>query len=78
MTRGGGRGEVDRGVYYETSSYGTRAVDAMVRAVGIDALVLGSDRPYAEPIRPELGADEAALHAIRNVNARRLLGIPRR
>lgn len=73
--RGGGRGEVDLGVFYETSSYGTRAVDALVRAVGIDALVLGSDRPYAEPLRPELGAD-AALHAIRTVNAQRLLGIP--
>ncbi|MGW7562474.1 amidohydrolase [Streptomyces sp. NPDC054757] len=47
--RGGGRGAVDRDVFYETSSYGTRAVDSLVRVVGIDGVVNGSDRPYARP-----------------------------
>ncbi|WP_432187376.1 amidohydrolase [Streptomyces sp. Tue6028] len=71
-TRGGGRGEVDFGVFYETSSYGTRAVDALVRAVGIDVIVNGSDRPYAAPVVPDLGAD-AARHALRTTNPLRLL-----
>ncbi|MFD7666533.1 amidohydrolase [Streptomyces sp. NPDC059788] len=70
--RGGDRGRVDPDVYYETSSYGTRAVDAVVRAVGIDAVVSGSDRPYAAPDLPDLGA--AAVHALRTANPARLLG----
>ena len=69
--RAGGRGTVDGGVFLEVSSYGTRAVDATIRVLGIDALVNGSDRPYADPVRLDLG--EAALHAIRSANARRLL-----
>ncbi|MGW3630481.1 amidohydrolase [Streptomyces sp. NPDC005122] len=70
--RGGGRGEIDFDVFYETSSYGTRAVDALVRAVGIDVVVSGSDRPYATPVVPDLGAD-AAVHALRTANPDRLL-----
>ncbi|MCD9874697.1 amidohydrolase [Streptomyces guryensis] len=70
--RGGGRGEIDFDVFYETSSYGTRAVDVLVRAVGIDVLVSGSDRPYAQPVVPDLGAD-AAVHALRTTNPARLL-----
>jgi hypothetical protein len=65
------RGVVDPDVFLDVSSYGTRAVDATVRVVGIDALVNGSDRPYAEPVSLELGP--AALHAIRSANAMRLL-----
>ncbi|MFE6488133.1 amidohydrolase [Streptomyces sp. NPDC057757] len=71
-TRGGGRGEIDFDAFYETSSYGTRAVDALVRAVGIDVVVSGSDRPYAPLTIPDLGAD-AAVHALRTVNPARLL-----
>ncbi|MGW2629998.1 amidohydrolase [Streptomyces chattanoogensis] len=75
VARGGGRdrGRVDHNAFYETSSYGTRAVDALVRAVGIDVLVSGSDRPCAEPVIPDLGA-AAAVHALRTVNPARLLG----
>ena len=70
-SRAGDRGVVDRDVFLDVSSYGTRAVDATVRVLGIDALVNGSDRPYAEPVSLELGP--AALHAIRSANAMRLL-----
>ncbi|MFE1773707.1 amidohydrolase [Streptomyces sp. NPDC059008] len=75
VARSGGRdrGRVDHDAFYETSSYGTRAVDALVRAVGIDVVVSGSDRPYAEPALPDLGAD-AAVHALRTANPARLLG----
>ena len=62
----------DENVFYDTSSYGPRAIDAMVRAVGIDQLVYGSDRPLAEPLRCPLG--EAARHATLVVNPARLLG----
>ena len=69
--RAGDRGVVDPDVFLDVSSYGTRAVDATVRVVGIDALVNGSDRPYAEPVSLDLSP--AALHAIRSANAMRLL-----
>ncbi|MGH3377627.1 MAG: amidohydrolase family protein [Actinoallomurus sp.] len=70
--RGGGRGEVDRDAFLETSSYGPRAIDATIRALGIDTIVCGSDRPYAPP-PGELGLGEAASHAIRVTNPGRLL-----
>jgi 6-methylsalicylate decarboxylase len=54
--RGGRLGPIDRLVFYETSSYGMRAMDALLRVVGVDALVHGSDRPYAVPTDPGLGA----------------------
>lgn len=36
-------------VYYDTSSYGPGAVEAMARRVGPNQLVYGSDRPVIEP-----------------------------
>jgi Amidohydrolase len=69
--RAGDRGVVDQDVFLDVSSYGTRAVDETVRVLGVDALVNGSDRPYADPASLELGP--AALHAIRSANAMRLL-----
>ena len=69
--RTGDRSVVDQDVFLDVSSYGTRAVDATVRVLGIDALVNGSDRPYADPVALELGP--AALHAIRSANPMRLL-----
>lgn len=69
--RAGERSVVDDEVFLEVSSYGTRAVDAIVRVLGIDVLVNGSDRPYAEPVTPDLGP--AALFALRSANPLRLL-----
>ena len=66
------RGIIDPGMFVETSSYGHRAVDAVLRVLGVDALVLGSDRPYAEPL-PEAGLGAAVHHAIRVANPARLL-----
>ena len=66
------RGIIDPGMFVETSSYGHRAVDAVLRVLGVDALVLGSDRPYAEPL-PTAGLGAAVHHAIRVANPARLL-----
>lgn len=72
VVRGGGRGEVDPLAFVETSSYGPRAVDATMRAIGIDTIVYGSDAPYAPAIGDfRLGA--AAEHAIRVANPRHLV-----
>jgi hypothetical protein len=55
------RGLVDPRMFVETSSYGRRAVDSILRVLGVDMLVFGSDRPYAQPnLDPALG--EAAFH----------------
>lgn len=63
---------VDRGAFVETSSYGRQGVDALIRALGIDVVVLGSDRPYATPFTsPDLGA--AARRAIEVTNPTRLM-----
>jgi hypothetical protein len=71
LARAGERTVVDDRVFLEFSSYGTRAIDATIRVLGIDVLVNGSDRPYADPPRLELGP--AARHALLSANARRLL-----
>jgi 6-methylsalicylate decarboxylase len=69
--RTGDRNIVDEDVFLDISSYGNRAVDATIRVLGIDALVNGSDRPYADPVNLDLGA--AAAHALRTANPLRLL-----
>ncbi|WP_432543176.1 amidohydrolase family protein [Kineococcus sp. SYSU DK002] len=73
--RGGALGRLDPGVHYETSSYGPRAIDAVVRVVGVDPLVLGTDRPYAEAFEatglPGFGA--AFAHALTVANPTHLL-----
>jgi hypothetical protein len=74
--RGGGgplaRSTADPYTFAETSSYGGRAVDPVIRVLGVDMLVFGSDRPYARP-HPDHGLGDAARHALRVTNPARLL-----
>ncbi len=70
-SRAGLRTVIDEDAFLEISSYGTRAIDATVRVLGIDVLVNGSDRPYAGPLPPDLG--DAASRALRSTNPLRLL-----
>lgn len=65
------RGRVDPLAFVETSSYGPRAVDAVVRVLGVDVVVHGSDRPYAVP--PATGLGAAADAVVRRANPLRLL-----
>jgi hypothetical protein len=69
--RGGGRGVIDPDAFVETSSYGTRAIDATLRVLGVDVIVHGSDRPYAQPPTPALG--DSAAYAMLTTNPLRLL-----
>jgi len=72
--RGDGDSRPDPLVFVETSSYGPRAVESVVRALGVDAVIQGSDRPYAEPPQhPGHGLGGAAAYAFRIANPRRLL-----
>jgi len=71
VARGGRFGQVDPLVWFDVSSYGTRGIDAMLRVVGVDVLVHGSDRPYAGPSDSGLG--EAVRFAVRTRNPSRFL-----
>ena len=72
--RGGGRLVIDRDVFVDTSSYGRQGIDALIRALGIDVVVLGSDRPYTTRADLEaLGHGAAARRAICISNPNRLL-----
>ena len=70
--RGGPAAAVhDELAWFDVSSYGPHAVDAMLRVVGVDRLVLGSDRPIADP--PALAPlGPAVHHAMSKVNPARL------
>ncbi len=76
QARGGPSDAVhDARTAFDTSSYGPRAVDAMLRAVGVDRLLYGSDRPVAAP--QDLAAlGPAAEHAIAVANPQRLIPEP--
>jgi 6-methylsalicylate decarboxylase len=67
----GGDAVSDPDVFLDVSSYGARAVDAVLREVGVDRLVHGSDRPVGT--RSELPLGDAVLGALRNTNPARLL-----
>jgi len=57
---------------FDTSSYGPKAIDAMLRVVGVDRLLYGSDRPVIAPVGvAALGA--AAEHAITTTNPERFV-----
>jgi hypothetical protein len=72
--RGGPTGTLaDERLFYDTSSYGLRAIDALVRCVGVDQLVHGSDRPVVEAASPSL-LGPAAREALVGANVARLLG----
>ncbi|MGI9099947.1 MAG: amidohydrolase family protein [Solirubrobacteraceae bacterium] len=62
-------------IFYDTSSYGVRTIDALVRCVGIDQLVHGSDRPVVDAPSPSL-LGPAAREAMVGANVARLLGEP--
>ncbi|MEA2467300.1 MAG: 6-methylsalicylate decarboxylase [Thermoleophilaceae bacterium] len=63
---------IDQNVFFDTSSYGPQAIDALVRVQGVDQVVYGSDRPVVEPRTWTLG--EAAHYATLVANPARLLG----
>jgi aminocarboxymuconate-semialdehyde decarboxylase len=78
--RGGGPLRLDDCTFVDTSSYGPRGVDALIRVLGIDAIVFGTDRPYVRPAEPSHAArglpdlfGEAAQRAMHVTNPRRLL-----
>ena len=68
-SRGRHCGPADPLAFYDTSSYGPRAIAAMAAAVGEDALVFGSDRPVVAPSMPP------AHHASRAANPARLFSL---
>src|SRR5437763_999645 len=62
----------DPRIFYETSSYGPRMIDAMLRVVGVDQLLYGSDRPVVEPVA-SLEMGPATWDALVRANPARVL-----
>jgi 6-methylsalicylate decarboxylase len=69
----GGPAISDPDVFLDVSSYGPRTVDAVLREVGVDRLVEGSDRPVVAVTELPLG--DAVRTALRERNPARLLSI---
>ena len=74
-TRSGQRFVLDPATFVETSSYSRQGVDGLVRVLGVDGIVIGSDRPYGLPYETDMG--DAAHNAFRSTNPLRLLEGPR-
>jgi 6-methylsalicylate decarboxylase len=71
-TRGGPAVDLrDPRVFYDTSSYGPAAVEAIARRVGPEQLVYGSDRPVLEPLPTgrELALQESAAALLARMRA---------
>jgi predicted TIM-barrel fold metal-dependent hydrolase len=64
----------DELTFFDVSSYGPHTVDAMLRVVGVDRLVYGSDTPVIEPVSLEPLGDSVA-HALTGANPARLLSL---
>ena len=73
LVRRGGAPPAMPDLFLDTSSYGPRAIDAIIRELGVDSLVHGSDRPVIGPAPPDLG--EAVRAAMLSRNPARLLGL---
>jgi 6-methylsalicylate decarboxylase len=73
LVRRGGAGLALPQVFLDTSSYGPRAIDAVIRELGVDSLVYGSDQPVIGPAPPDLG--EAVGVAMLSRNPGRMLGL---
>jgi hypothetical protein len=67
----GGAAVSDPDVFLDVSSYGGRTVDAVLREVGVDRLVHGSDRPVV--LATDLPLGDAVRTALRERNPARLL-----
>jgi len=71
LARGGRPLVVDQHTFIDTSSYSRQGVDSLIRALGVDPIVIGSDRPYGTAFQTDQG--DAAATAFRYTNPLRLL-----
>ncbi len=71
LARGGRPLVVDQHTFVDTSSYSRQGVDSLIRALGVDPIVIGSDRPYGRPFVTDQG--DALDQAFRHTNPLRLL-----
>lgn len=63
VSRGGPAVGSDPNFFYDTSSYGNRALDAAIRVTGIDQIVYGTDTPVVVA-EPATGLGPAAIEAV--------------
>lgn len=71
-----GRDVLHQNVFFETSSYGNRALELCLATFGVDQLVFGSDAPVLDPgpaMDAVRGFGDAVVDALCNRNPSRLL-----
>ena len=71
-----GRDLLHEHVFFETSSYGRRAIELCLSTFGVDSLVFGSDTPVIDPattLDAVRGFGDAVATALCDVNPKRLL-----
>ena len=71
------RGSLHENVLFETSSYGRRALELCLSALGVGQVLFGSDAPWLDPAQGldvVRGFGDAVLDALWNRNPSRLLG----
>jgi hypothetical protein len=71
LARGGKPLVVDQSTFIDTSSYSRQGVDSLIRVLGVDPIVVGSDRPYGVAFETDQG--DAAATAFSYTNPLRLL-----
>jgi hypothetical protein len=71
LARGGRPLVVDQHTFIDTSSYSRQGVDSLIRVLGVDPIVIGSDRPYGAAFETDQG--DAAATAFGYTNPLRLL-----
>jgi 6-methylsalicylate decarboxylase len=59
------RSQLDPGVFFDTASYGRRAIELCIESFGVEALVYGSDQPVIDP-----GPTLTAVHGFGSAVAR--------
>jgi predicted TIM-barrel fold metal-dependent hydrolase len=78
QTRGiSSRESLHETVFFETSSYGRRALELCLSTLGVNQVLFGSDAPWLDPtvgLDVVRGFGDAVLDALWNRNPSRLLG----
>ena len=69
------RSALHRNVFFDTASYGRRALELCIETFGVEQLVFGSDAPVVDPahaVRALTGFGESVERLVRQDNLRRL------
>ena len=64
------RSTLHRNVFFDTASYGRRALELCIETFGVEQLVFGSDAPGGRPVARRSGAGERSVSPSRGSSVR--------